>query len=189
MNRWRRFFSLIPLMLGLLVLNVIFGSWVFQLITDTDPAHKVVLFVDAGVGDDLRLSAELERQGIPEGLRMIRAHAFDYAMLDSTQIRRADLYILPETDIPVYREWLTALPEELSEGEEVFRLEGQPTGLRIDPAGAPVIAYEPEKAPYYLCFGIHSLHVPGNENARDAAAVEVAESMLKMRGEIPPGSP
>ena len=76
--RIKKIGQLIPLLGVWLLVAVIFGSFVFYQITDTDPAHKLTLYVDGEVRNEAQLAALLEKE-LPEPIRMVQVHPFSYA--------------------------------------------------------------------------------------------------------------
>ena len=60
MGKIRKFFSLVPVLVLWLMLSVLVWGFVFTRITDTDPAHKITLFVDSEVTDATGLAVKLE---------------------------------------------------------------------------------------------------------------------------------
>ena len=178
MKSGRNIMRLIPLMLALLTLNVLFGTAVFSWITDTDPAHKLTLFVDAETRNEDELAAMLEEAGLPDAIRMVRVHPFSYAMFDSSRLRTADLYILPVSDLSEYGEWLAPLPGELRSASETFFRGTEAVGIRIDPAAENWIEYhraEEDSEAFCLCFGSRSVH------GEDGAALALARALLAMQ--------
>ncbi len=190
MRSVRKFFSLVPALVLWLVLSVLIWGFVFTRITDTDPTHKLTLFIDAQAPGDVALAVRLE-EGLGGNIRMVKVHPFSYAMLDGEQLKNADLYIIREDNMDTYREWLTPLPEDMRGEEKTYRAAGQAWGLLIYDAQAKTgsaqddIQYEtPGMASvnYYLCFGSSSRHLVTNENAADNAAVDAARLLLDGRG-------
>lgn len=185
-----RFFSLVPGLILWGMFSMLLWCWVFSLITDTAPEKKISLYIDGTVSRSVELAAVLE-ENLPEGIRMVRVHPFTYAMMDSESIRRADLFILPEQDIGVYREWLAPLPDAFgSDWQSLLVRDSVPLGIRVYDSEAGLcaagscISYSESGFPdqvWYLCFGNQSLHTPGIPGALDSAAVPVAEALVRLR--------
>ena len=185
-----RFFSLVPGLILWGMFSLLLWCWIFSLITDTAPAKKISLYVDGTVSRPVELAAMLE-EILPEGIRMVKVHPFSYAMMDSESIRRADLFILPEQEIDVYREWLAPLPEDLSpEPQGLLVRDSIPLGIPVYDAEAALcaagscISYAESGYPdqtWYLCFGSQSLHTPGVPGALDSTAVMIAESLIHVQ--------
>ena len=145
--RIKKFGRLIPLLGIWLLVAVIFGSFVFYRITDTDPAHKLTLYVDGEVRDEAQLAARLEK-GLPEPIRLVQVHPFTYAMFGSDALRAADLYIVPDSEKEQFADWFAP-------GEEVLTV--------CDPDGIVAVAdswvlYTPGET-YRLYIGAHSPHL------------------------------
>lgn len=104
MKKSKTFLNLIPLMLGWLVLSVIFWGWIFTFLTDTKAENKIVLYIDAEVPDPTALSLAMEAYGA-EGIDMVQARPFTYAMMADSGLDRADLYIVPASHAAEYGEW------------------------------------------------------------------------------------
>ncbi len=185
MRRHSRLFDLLFWFVMWAFLSVMVWGFVFSRITDTDAYHKITLYIDAAVPGQTFLAVRLE-EALPPGVRMVRVRPFDYFMFDTEGIRRGDLYIIRETELGNYLDWVAPLPEEMAGEEGVLEQEGVPCGIPVSlpgsgsPAGASYIAYDPACA-YYLFFGGSSVHVPGNEGAADGAAIPVAQEFLRLR--------
>ena len=190
MRTRKKVLGLIPMMILWAMACVIGWSWVFTFLTDTDAAHKVTLFVDAEVPGETELASALEKN-LPEGIRMVKVHPFSYALMDDSELRAADLYILRESQMETYRDWLRPLPKNMPYAETALRMDGAAWGLPaylcdescVAVAGSCIRYSMPgkEKEAFYLCFGKHSLHMAGNEGAVDDAAVTVALELLALR--------
>lgn len=184
MKMIKKLLSLLPLMILWLMLSVILWGFVFTRLTDTDARHKIVVCVDAQVSGSTELAVELEKEK-DAALRMIQVRPFSYAMLDSSVLRQADLYIIPLSDAETYADWLTPLPEEMSDQPELLLREGVAWGIKIYDAALArgsadaYIGYGPED--YYLFFGKSSLHVPGNPDAADCLALDIARRLTELR--------
>lgn len=188
MKKIRAFVDLLPLMLMWMVLSVFVWGFVFNLLTDTSADRKLTLYVDAPVPGATDLAVLLEDAAFAPGIDMVKVHPFTYALMGSSGMDKADLYIVRASHAEEFSEWFMALPGDMPAEGETLSLAGVPTGLRAYDrtkaagAAASYIAYDaPEAAgeDYYLFFGRTSRHVPGNEGAVDGAAVEAAKYLLK----------
>lgn len=150
MGEAKRVMNLIPLMLLWLVLSVIIWGWVFGLLTDTDRAHKLTLYVDGEVKDGVGLAVALERE-LKGEVRMVQVRPFTYAMMNEGDIRAADLYILPDADLPSYGEWL--------------RQPGEP----LAGSGAPWLALD-KAGNWRLYIGASTLHGAETDGLAETAA-------------------
>ena len=180
-------------------------SWIFTFLTDTGRENKIVLYADMKNFQWQELAVFLE-EAAPEGIRFVQVHPFTYAMMNSAGPEQADLYIMtvaqaaeferlispwPETPedlppelAPLVRD-VPPVPSAPAEGgaegaqEKTFRgllLYDAETGEGIRPDWLNYGDQPGEN--WYLFFGIQSLHVPGNENSVDGAAIETARILL-----------
>lgn len=163
MRKLRRFSKQLPALLVWLVISLVFWCWVFTFLTDTKPQNKIALFISVPSCRDTELALEMEKE-MPEGIRMVKAHPFSYAMLDSEQIARADLYIVRASEIDLYRDWFA------DEGL-CIRKAGQRSGLDA------YIGFIAPEEDWYLFTGENSVHLT------DGAARRAAETLLRIAGE------
>ncbi len=143
--------------------SVLLWGWIFGLATDTTPDKKIMIFCHVPELRDVELTMALE-EDLPEGIKMVQVHPFDYVMFDTVSITRADILIVPAIDVP-----------EL--GDEIVPLEGEEGAQVYDPdTGEGVlldyITYGEED--YYLFLGANSAHL------EDGAAAEMAKQLLGM---------
>ena len=163
--RGRKASGLIPLLGIWAVASVIFCSFVFYQITDTDPAHKITLWVDGEIRNEAQLAARLEKE-IGGPVRMVQVRTFRYAMFGSEALKAADLYIVPDSDREQFADWFA--PGQ--EAAEVFNPE---TGLSV--AGSWIL-YSPEET-YRLYPGAGSVHLT------DGLAGKAADLILALKDE------
>ena len=189
MRKSRKAAALIPALMIWLILAVLFWSWIFTFLTDTDPAHKVSLFADVEACRDKELAIKLEKE-LPDGIRMVKVHRFAYAMFDSNNLRNADLFILKASDLEQYREWLAPLPQQFAEQAVLFDENGVALGIPVfDPADRTVVAGEwltyaiPDESneQYCLAFGASSAHLPDLSDHPDLSSVIIAEKLLSLQ--------
>lgn len=103
-GRIRKTVRLIPV-LGIWVMAAVFlSSYVFYQVTDTDPGHKIMIYMDGSVANESQLAALLEK-GLDEPIHMVQIHPFSYAMFGSAALQSADLYIVPDSDCEQFSEW------------------------------------------------------------------------------------
>ncbi len=143
--------------------SVLLWGWIFGLATDTTPDKKIMIFCHVPELQDVELTMALE-EDLPEGIKMVQVHPFDYVMFDTVSITRADILIIPAIDV-----------SEM--GDEILPLEGDGGVQVYDPdTGEGVlldyITYGDEK--YYLFLGAASAHL------EDGAAAQIAREMLSM---------
>ena len=75
------------------LLSSVFWAWIFGMVTNTAPQHKVVLYADVEECRDRELTLKLEEEK-PESIRMIKVHPFSYAMFDDGELQSSDLYVV-----------------------------------------------------------------------------------------------
>lgn len=100
----RRFF--LPAVLWAALAAMVTG-FVFNQITDTAPANKIVIYADCEVQNAPETAEKLEK-ALNGTVRMVKIHPFSYALFDSVRLRQADLYLVPDSHLAEYREWFTA---------------------------------------------------------------------------------
>ena len=186
MNSVKRFFNQVPLLILWLMLCVILWGFVFTRITDTDRTHKIVICVNAETPGAAELEMKLDVQKSGD-IRMIQVKPFTYAMLDSSVLHDADLYIVQESEADQFFEWFDPLPESLTGSEKIWKKEETIYG---------VLFYQPEMGSnlytqyisfrdeegktdnYFLFFGKNSLHIAGHDGAVDDEALHFARVLL-----------
>lgn len=117
------------------MMAILLTGFVFTRITDTDPSRKITIYADCKIRNAAELAEKLEK-GMDGSVKMVKVHPFSYAMLDSEQIKTADLYIVPDSRKEEYAEWFqgeykvvadaeNAVCEDwflYEEGDSVYRL-------------------------------------------------------------------
>ncbi len=188
MKTIRKLLSLATLMVLWLMFSIFLWGFVFNLITDTSPAQKITLCVDAETPGSTPLAVALEEK-LAGKVRMVKVRPFEYAMFDSGTLTGADLYIVPASHAETYLEWFAPVPEELRGANGILAMDGVPYGVPAYNAGekagaaAAFIQYESpdrEAEDFYLFFGKASLHLAENENAVDNAALDAALYLLDL---------
>ncbi len=181
MTKRERVSRQVPLMILWAMLSALVWSFVFNIITDTDPTRKLTLFADAETPGAAELAAELEKE-TGAGIRMVKVHPFTYAMMDASEINGSDLYIVSEERFDEFAAWYAPVPESLRDGHTLRESDGEPRGILIhDPEAAPDQAWiRFGQQRYYLTFGVKSRHLPGGEDPVDAEAVACAEHLLRL---------
>lgn len=186
MKKMKVFFDLVPAMLMWMMLSIFLWGFVFNFLTDADPAEKLVIFIDAPLAQETRLAASLE-EITAAPVNMVQVRSFNYAMMSSVEIERADLYIVGASQAEDYKSWFAPLPKALLSVGEILVIDGQSCGVKIydaasgNGAAAAHIGYA---APgqvvedYYLFVGVRSLHVQEHEGAVDDQAVTCALQLL-----------
>lgn len=188
--KFRKTLDALSLMLLWVIVSVFGWSAVFNTLTDTSAEKKLVVYADLPDVASTELAVALEEADLP-GIRMVRAYPFTYAMMDSSGLERADLYIVSESEAEKYVSWFCPLPEEIvrsAEPSELLTLDGAAMGLRIRKDGCPGAAdsflrYDQTGAvpgDYYLFFGKNSLHVSTNGGAADDLALTCAWRLTQL---------
>lgn len=186
MKKQNRFLHLLPVMLLWAVMTAFFWNWIFNLITNVPPSQTISLFADVTEMREVPLAAKLE-EDLPDGIRKVKAHPFTYAMVNGGALRAADLFLIPASDAETYRDWFSPLPDKFRDRASLFDADGLPLGILVESSETgnenPYLTFiPPDRNPeaYYLVFGASSLHNPENPDAVDTAALDLAESLLKL---------
>ena len=180
--------KLIPLLILWLMLSIFLWGFVFNLITDAPPAQKIALYVDAETPGATQLAVYLE-ETLGGKVRMVKVRPFDYAMLDSSALTGADLFIVPASHAETYQEWFCPLPEEVRDQDLLLEIGGTAYGIRAyNAADGTGIAKEciqysaqdGKKEDYYLFFGKNSIHMLENKGSVDNTALDAALHLLNL---------
>ena len=152
------------------MMAVLLTGFVFNQITDTAPANKIVLYADCEVENAPELAERLEKE-LGGAVRMVKIHPFSYAMFDSDRLKQADLFIVPDSRKGEYAEWFAP-------GEGV---------TACDPAAGQAIVprtflYDPEES-YQLYLGGRSVHL------EDGLARRAADLLLAMTEPVKEDTP
>ena len=162
------------------VISTIFWAWIFTLVTDTVPAKKVTIYIQTENCRSAELGLKLE-ETMPEGIRMIKAHPFSYAVFGQNDLLNADFFVIRESEAEEMLPSFAPLEgESLDCGDrERFCRDGIWYGVKVwDTASGEgdarsYLAYE-EGEDYYLFFNADSPHL----SSGDGAALRVAETLL-----------
>ena len=146
-----------------LLVSALFWGWIFTFVTDTSPEKKVTVYCRVPAVEDTAMAAALERD-MPEGLRMVKVHSFDYVMFGTDAFDRGDVFIIPASEDPDFVKDL--LPLEGEQGTEIY---DAGTG---EGAATAYIQYGDED--YYIYLGSGSVHL------EDGAALAVARAILAL---------
>lgn len=172
------------------VILTLLWTWIYTFVGDTSRDKKVMLYVDAYAMDQRGLSARLEDEGLPEGIKMIQARSFGYHIFSETL--EGDVYVMRES---MLRSTLEETPDKLTAievpaGCTGYEWNGKTWAILIFDAEAGTgpaeeyVRYLPygdeEIESFYLCFDAQSPHVEGLPNAVDNAAWEVAGNLMKL---------
>ena len=181
---WRRITALvIPCILWTMAV-VIIGGFIFSRITDTDPMHKITIYVDCDIRDGAGL-ADLLEQRLGDPVRMVKVRPFTYDLFGTAGIEQADLYIVSASKVVKLRSWFVPLPEDMRNRDSLLKLGGEPYGIPVyspDTEGGAAQAYldYDRGETYYLIFSAASTHLDGNEGATDNRAEEAAAALLEL---------
>ena len=138
-------------------------------ITDTDPSHKITVYIDGQVRDGTALAVRMEKE-LDGQVRMVQVHPFMYFMFGSDVLRSGDILIIPDSHMDRYAEWV--VPGE--EGRVVFDPE---TGTA---AAEEYFVYTPEgeePETWRLYLGTLSPHL------EDGLARRAADILMNMKEE------
>ena len=167
-GRIRKAAKLVPLLGIWAVAAVIFSSFVFYRITDTDAAHKITVYMDGTTARETELAARLEK-GLAGQVRMVRIFPFSYAMFGSEALKTADLYIIPDSHLEQYGEWTAP-------GEKSYTVYDPETGVAV--AGGTFLYTAGEDPQIYrLYLGAGSPHL------QDGLARKAAEILAETEKE------
>lgn len=156
------------------LLSVFFWGWIFTLLTDAPASKKLVVCVDAAELRDEAMADALSEH-LPEGIRLVAVHPFDYYIFDTDELRRADLYIVSGEKAEQYIESFLPLEESGFDaaGRELWTQEGVAYGLGLDGAAGSYVGYLPGQS-WYLFFGAEGAH------RADGAAAALAEQIYSL---------
>ena len=158
----RKAAALLPLLGIWALVSVFLCSFVFYQIRDTDPAHKITIYMDGKTANEDALAARMEKE-LGGAVRMVQIHPFSYFMIGS-DIYGGDLFILPDSGLDQFGEW-------------VFR-EGENWTVHDPAAGVSVAGdtflYEEgeEEEAWRLYIGVSSPHL------QDGLARKAAEILM-----------
>ena len=160
----KNIFSHLHIFLLWAILSTMLWAWIFTFVTDTSPDKKITVYCHVPSVKGTELAVRLE-ENMPEGLKMIKVHTFDYVMFNIEAIEKGDIYIIPASETGQFAEELVPVGGE--NGVKVYDAE---TGIGI---AAEYIAYGGED--YYLFLGAGSVHL------EDGKALAIAEELLKIK--------
>ncbi len=179
MSNFRRFIRQIPLMIIWLMASVLIWGFVFTRITDTTRDRKITIFVDAEIRNAEVLETKLESHKRGR-IRMVQVRPFHYAMLDSTVLTNADIYLVSGSHMSEYRDWFAPWPDSAEAVMPAWEEDGVCYGRLIS---SPILDYDPIRNDllipgsddvFFLCFGKNSIHLEGLPGAVDNEAVYYA---------------
>lgn len=183
MKTFKKIMHLVPLMILWLMMSAFVWSWIFTFLTDAPREEKMVLFIECDVPGNVFIASELEKY--PSGsIRLVQVRPFSYSMMSSEGIRNADLYIMSESGMAEYSQWIRPLPDGAESLGEVYFIDAVPYGIKVYDGNTQSgvcsehIAYEAKN--YYLAFGNQSLHLLENDHGVDNEAIQYASYLFKI---------
>ncbi len=187
MSKARKVLSLLTRMVLFLLMSALLWNFVINLLTDTAPKNKITVYISAEPDalKDRELSYALEKK-MPEGIRMVRCHAFKYLMVDSSAFSKGDLYVLSESEAGQYAGLFSPLSEEFLSLPGALVLDGVPCGVRVwdhlahGGCAGSYIGFEETDSDWYLFFGKDSVHNPASESASDGLSADIARAFLDL---------
>ncbi len=183
MKTFRKVMNLVPLMILWLMMSTFVWGWIFTFLTDAPREEKIVLFIECDVPGDTFIASKLEAR-TSDVIRLAQVRPFSYSMMSSEAIRNADLYILSESGMTEYFEWLSPLPESALTLSETYETDGAFYGIKVYDAQSASgiltehISYEDQD--YYLAFGKNSYHNAENETAVSNEAIAYAKMLFEI---------
>lgn len=163
MRAVKNIFSQLHTFILWLLASAVLWGWIFTIVTETSPEKKVTVYCRVPAVADTDLAAALEEH-MPDGLRMIKVHTFDYVMFSTDEFDRGDIFIVPASEDPAFVQDLLPL-----EGDQATQVYDAETGQGV---AADYIQYGDED--YYLYLGSGSVHLA------DGAAAAVARELLAL---------
>ena len=161
MRFFKNLWAHLPLFLLWGVISAMLWGWIFTFVTDTAPENKVTVYCHVPAVQDTELAARLE-ETMPEGLRMIKVHSFDYVMFG--EVTGGDVYIIPASEVGSFA-------GDLAPVDGVF-------GVKVydaaSGAGAALSYIRYGGEDYCLFLGAGSVHLT------DGKALEVAKQLTEL---------
>ena len=149
--------------------SVFFGSFVFYQLRDTDPAHKITVYMDGSTMNEDALAARLEKE-LGGAVQMVQIHPFQYFMFGSEALMGGDLLIIPDSALEQFGKWT-------AEEEESYIVFDPAAGVCI--AGDTFLYSKAEKPEIYrLYIGAKSPHL-NDGLARKTAAILISLDQMK----------
>ena len=167
------------------ILSVVIWGFVFGIITDAPASKKIVIFADADIYEEKLLDIELEKN-MPDGIRQIRVHSFNYVMFNDSALLNADIYIIPGSRAAEYISSCLPLDTSLAQfrDRELLYLDGTAYGIKFDSTDRyfDFSVSSSEKEDVWIFFGINSKHAAPLNSSPDDAAISVAECLMNLNG-------
>lgn len=147
-----------------LLLSAVFWGWIFTIVTNAPIEKKITVYCYVPEMRDTALAVKLE-EDMPEGLKMIEVHTFDYVKFSTNVITVGDIFIVPESKLEELAEILGPV-----DGENGVKVYDAGTGEGV---AKSYITYTDED--HYLFLGAGSVHL------EDGKALEVARRILELQ--------
>ena len=167
------------------LISLVFWSWVVVRVTDTIPARKVVLYADLPALDGEGLELKLE-EDMPEGIRFVKAHAFEYAMFNQQAVLKGDLFLVSDRFVDEFIESFVPIDPAAFPGASFYEKDGVAYGVCVYDeaaglctAGDYVTYLAGERC--YLFFNAESMHLGAWNGSSDDAAIAIAQQFLGLR--------
>ena len=181
------------------ILIVLFlWSPIFELMTDTVPSKKIIMYINVYAYDDPGLDAAMEG-GLSKGQKMVQVKTFSDGQREPNKFLTADLYLCGDADFLTVRDCSLPLTEfkEKHPEYEYCEFDGVPYGVKVfdyeteEGAMKSYITYKvreedrvfgdvvPDSKNYYVFLCSGSRH-SGTGDAKDAGALSVLEYMLTL---------
>lgn len=142
-----------------IILAAVFTTFIFNRITDTTADKKVSVFIDSSSIKSAEMENELDKD-LPEGIKLVKVHSFDYDFFGFSGADEADIYIVRGSRV-----------QELSDHLVPGAVPVYGNGAE---AAASYIEYD-EGEEYYLFLGKKSAHL------EDGAAGYIVERLLRLK--------
>ena len=97
----KNIFSQLHTFILIALLSTVFWLWIFTIVTDTAAENKIVVFFDVPSVNEKALDLGLEKN-MPDGIKMIRVHTFDYAMFDDGSLQQGDIFVIRRSNMEKY---------------------------------------------------------------------------------------
>lgn len=154
------------------LLSLLFWPWIFSLVTEVPANSKLVLCVDAPALQEEEMARALSGE-LPEGIRQLAVHRFEYYLFDQKELSRADVYLVPESSAAAYAWAYLPLAEAGLDpgGHAVWEQDGVALGIYLEGTAGGFLG--PEER-WLLCFGSGSVH------REDGRALWLADQIIQL---------
>ncbi len=185
MTRIKRFLNLIPLLILWAMACGLFWGFVFSRITDAPADQKIVIYIDAETPGAAKL-ADILFDSRSQHIRLVEVRPFSFAMMNSSSLENADIYIVPESSVSTYREWFEPADDGWIPAAPFYSVDDDFWGALVFPSfrsSSTLHEYinftNNKDENYFLLFGRRSLHFAAHPDAVDDEAVRFAELLIR----------